>query len=447
MAKKKKGKVIALKPVQQSAENYIRNNARLLPIVECIINEDWESAGICNIVVARKHKNGNITAGLYLVDMFCLGLKDTFYEFNLLPADYELLKRKMPDWEACEYSLAHNIIYGGIAFAEEYGFKPHKDFEIARFILEEDTDDVEFIELDFGIDGIPNYVPGPNDSPHKIQAVISTLTKTAGAGNFKIADLDEDFDDIDDDWEDDEDEEDDVDEEDVESVVLEAVLQVFEKISIAYDDKLRTPRAKESLEEPFIGLGYRLSDDGAETAYVKFDTPEEEKEYYRLLDIALGDHNFELAIKGLRKAIVKYADAAPFYSLLQSALSYNNQYKESDKVAIQMYFRFPDYLPAKVCYANLLIDAGTPEGVLEVFDGTIDLNYLYRDRKVFHITEAANYYACMCRYFTAVDNIDSADMYMNAIIKNNLISVQPMVKLALTELCHAKMEKLGVLEG
>src|ERR1700722_11860329 len=157
MSKKKKGKVVPLKPANQSPENYIKTQARQLPVIECWITREWQSNGISNIIVARGHKNGNVTAGIYLVDTYCLGVKDAGYEFNLPPADYKYLKNHAGDIEACEYVLAHNIIYGAIAFAEDYGFKPHKDFAIAQHILEEDDDDVELMELEFGFEGEPYY--------------------------------------------------------------------------------------------------------------------------------------------------------------------------------------------------------------------------------------------------------------------------------------------------
>src|SRR5476651_190183 len=97
MSKNKKGKVVPLKPVQLSAEKYIKTQARLLPIAECVINKDWETAGMSNILVARKHKNGNLTIGMFLVDMYCLGPKDVLYEFNLSPEKYDEWKGKLAD--------------------------------------------------------------------------------------------------------------------------------------------------------------------------------------------------------------------------------------------------------------------------------------------------------------------------------------------------------------
>lgn len=161
MAKKKKGKVIQM----LSPENYIKQRARTLPIYECRINSDWEISKLANIFVARKHTNGNLTVGLYLVDLKCLGVKDAYYFFNISEVEYEELIEKsvgVVDLDHVPYPLVHNIIYAGVEFAEEYGFKPCKEYaSVAKYILEEDTEDIELIDIDCGENGKPFYISGP----------------------------------------------------------------------------------------------------------------------------------------------------------------------------------------------------------------------------------------------------------------------------------------------
>jgi hypothetical protein len=122
-----------------------------------MVNENWQNGGIANIFVVRKHKNENRTIGIYLVDIFALGTKDTLFKFNLSSLDYaELLTNiRNQDYIEIPYDLAHNIIYGANEFAEEHGFKIHNDFKITQFILEEDNDNIPMIELEFGKDGEP----------------------------------------------------------------------------------------------------------------------------------------------------------------------------------------------------------------------------------------------------------------------------------------------------
>lgn len=51
-------------------------------------------------------------------------------------------------------------------------------------MLEDDTDDVEFIEIECGKDGKPLYISGPTNSKQQTQSIIRQLEKTAGVGNF-----------------------------------------------------------------------------------------------------------------------------------------------------------------------------------------------------------------------------------------------------------------------
>ena len=116
MAKKHTGKVIQM----LSPENYIRTKARTLPIYECLINDIWKEEGIANIIIARNHINGNITICFYLVDLFCLGVKDTHYMFNTSRDEYQEIVSKSQHLDpiTISYELAHNIIYAALEFAE-----------------------------------------------------------------------------------------------------------------------------------------------------------------------------------------------------------------------------------------------------------------------------------------------------------------------------------------
>jgi hypothetical protein len=215
MANKKKKKKPSAPQQQMSPTKYITSGrARLLPLHQCWISADWKETGICTILIQRKHKTGNITFGTYLVDTYCLGLKNTAAVFS--KAEYEVEGYLSQIFQAhggkipIDYVLAHNIIYGAIAYAEDLGFKPEKDWAISQFILEEDTEDIELINVEFGMDGKPCFVSGPYDDVAKITA---RLNKSVGEGNYTyIHSLHNDFDfDGDYDFNDEEDDDDDFD--------------------------------------------------------------------------------------------------------------------------------------------------------------------------------------------------------------------------------------------
>lgn len=181
---KKKGNGGAAQPL--SPERYVRERARLLPIDRCMVNTDWKENGIAHIVIARRHTTGNFTYGMYLVDTFCRGVYDTFFKFNVSEDEFEYTADMISeryDTEEVDYTVAHNIIYGAIEYAEEAGIKPHKEFALTRFILEEDTDDVPLIEYEFGKDGKHCLVVHSNFEASKY---LPAMKKNLGENDFNV---------------------------------------------------------------------------------------------------------------------------------------------------------------------------------------------------------------------------------------------------------------------
>jgi hypothetical protein len=235
----KKGKVGSM----PNAENYIRTKARQLPIKEVLINKDWKT-NMATIVIAREHVNSNITAGFYLVDLNLMGVKDTYYIFNTVDFIY---KEKIdsfldkPQVKKIDYNLAHNIILEAVAFAEDCGFKPHRDYlKTTQYLLEEDDDAIELIDIECGHEGKPFYVQGPADDDIKAQRIIKQLHEQFGEGNYHYM-LGEGFNDEDEYYEDeDQENEDDYD------AQIEEFLDIFNNF--------------DNLSEPEILRYYRLID-------------------------------------------------------------------------------------------------------------------------------------------------------------------------------------------
>ncbi|MCU7550744.1 hypothetical protein OCK74_16620 [Chitinophagaceae bacterium LB-8] len=178
---------------QLSPKKYIETKARSLPIFKCLVNKDWEESKMADVIVMRRHNNGNITVGIYLVDLLCLGIKDTFYFFNE-PED-EVENRYGPEFyqvfTEIDYNLAHNIIYAGHDFAMEYEIQPHREFETTKFILEEDSDDIPLLDISVGSeDGKPHLIV---QSGNQYPDVLAKLKRIAGEGNYYYT-IGEDFD-------------------------------------------------------------------------------------------------------------------------------------------------------------------------------------------------------------------------------------------------------------
>ncbi len=165
-------------------KKYIREAARKLPIVHTLMDDSIDTVGMGYVIIARKRANGQIVFANYLVDKFCLGVKDVYYDI-LDEETYDELIQEMQDRDdtnMVEVSTGylHNLVYGAIEYAEELGFAPHKDFEVAEYILD-DIEEVDFEEIEFGKDGMPAYIAGPGD---KTGRILGTLNKSVGEGNY-----------------------------------------------------------------------------------------------------------------------------------------------------------------------------------------------------------------------------------------------------------------------
>ncbi|NJN35204.1 MAG: hypothetical protein HC817_14095 [Saprospiraceae bacterium] len=111
--------------------------ARSLQISDCYVNEDWAENGLASIVVSRVHVTGNVTIGVYLVDIYCLGLKNTTFRFNMPYDEYEefvdmIYEPHESDRIEIDYDLAHSIIFGAINYAAKLGFAPEKDWAFSQ---------------------------------------------------------------------------------------------------------------------------------------------------------------------------------------------------------------------------------------------------------------------------------------------------------------------------
>jgi len=170
---------------QLSPKTYIITKARSLPFSDCYIIKDWKESGMATIYISKKMPSGNIIFALYLIDIYCLGVKNVGLKFNV-SEDFKksfLAKLFSGPNKFIKGSLSemHNIIFGAVDYAADLGFSPHPDFALAQHLLDPEliTDGID--EIEFGFEGKPYFVAGPDDNVKKI---IETLNKSVGEGNY-----------------------------------------------------------------------------------------------------------------------------------------------------------------------------------------------------------------------------------------------------------------------
>ena len=183
--KEKRKKQSRFSSVNEHAHKiYLIKNAKNYPLFECLINTDWQDKGMAHIYLSRRQPNNKLILGVYLVDIFCLGLKNTFSNASMSIEEYQKLKLSLFEETAISsYSpaKAYRIIIGAIEYAKKIGFKPQQDFDLSQYVLEGLKNNDYDLTLEFGKDGKPFYIAGPDDD---FEAIIETLRKNVGEDNF-----------------------------------------------------------------------------------------------------------------------------------------------------------------------------------------------------------------------------------------------------------------------
>ncbi|MGI8806844.1 MAG: helix-turn-helix domain-containing protein [Acidimicrobiales bacterium] len=154
---------------------------------------DWSDAatpdgvgnGLVTVLVARNHRPGKVAVGVYLVDVFCLGVKDTLGPRVI--DDFDLrgfvrtcfLAYEAPPLMA-SIEMARELVLGSVDYARGLGFEPHPDFErtTGHLGVGRPTGAVKF-----GREGKPHFVQGIRDNPTRI---LATLERAVGEGNFNF---------------------------------------------------------------------------------------------------------------------------------------------------------------------------------------------------------------------------------------------------------------------
>jgi hypothetical protein len=143
-------------------------------------------AGLALVLVARSGRGDRVTVCGYLVDTFCLGVKDVI-------GPEPMRRRQLPAFVRTYFvafpapplrapiGLARHVVQGAVAFAAGLGFGPHPDFAAARGHLGELD---ETCAITFGRRGLPLYVQGIHEDP---TTVVHTLERTVGNGGFAVA--------------------------------------------------------------------------------------------------------------------------------------------------------------------------------------------------------------------------------------------------------------------
>jgi len=150
-------------------------DASQAPVRRCVMSEGLFDFGIGLVILARTLPSGQVGASFFLVDAWCLGVKDAFFRVMSRMTFEQQIAELCQEQELVEVdpSVARKALHDAAAFAGSYGLAPCKGFAGAEALFGDIPLATE--TFTFGKDGKPFYVSGPNDSPARIQQVMDAL--------------------------------------------------------------------------------------------------------------------------------------------------------------------------------------------------------------------------------------------------------------------------------
>ncbi len=137
------------------------------PVKTSFIGSNWQEQGIAQVLVARELPQKTFMIGMYLVDLWCLGVKDATMEINIEGRELLSLEHTISiageGLQILSYEDARSIVFGALKYAANHGFSPHHDWDLAKHVIEPNRSFED--KFEFGRNGKPFYAAGPYDKP------------------------------------------------------------------------------------------------------------------------------------------------------------------------------------------------------------------------------------------------------------------------------------------
>jgi hypothetical protein len=156
------------------------------PIQHCLLTQSVFEFGMGTLVLTRGATRHHLALSSFLVDTFCLGIKDVMFD----TVEGEAFEMYMEATDAgspmvsVDPSYARKLLRDLAAWSQSIGFAPHRDFAAVERIFGDVSADASDAVFRFGRDGKPVYIPGPSDTAPLIQRRVAQLQKYLGDNGF-----------------------------------------------------------------------------------------------------------------------------------------------------------------------------------------------------------------------------------------------------------------------
>lgn len=187
-AKRKAKQVARNKQKRQSqiakATNLLQ--ATRVPQGSCQVGAHFQDSLMAQVYFTRPRGDGNYLFAGFVVDLGCLGVKDTIIETCMSRSRLDEFRARSPEpMTSISFDYGAKIVEAGVAYARELGFEPHEDFERARLIYADANPENSDEPVECGKDGKPIYAPGPYDN---VEFILWKLNAQLGSDGYEFVD-------------------------------------------------------------------------------------------------------------------------------------------------------------------------------------------------------------------------------------------------------------------
>jgi hypothetical protein len=174
---------------KEQSEQVIRESLEEIgkfPIFQCMIPQALFVNGFGTTLIARKINDDEVIVGGFWLDVYCMGVRGSFIRAMKL-SEYNSTIQSLhmnENFGLAEPSLVRALVEQSVEYAQNLGFKPHEDYDEAKYIFG-DIDAKECTDtFTFGKNGKPHFVAGPDDAPKRCERIVERLTEKLGPDGF-----------------------------------------------------------------------------------------------------------------------------------------------------------------------------------------------------------------------------------------------------------------------
>ena len=156
------------------------------PVLDCLLFGEFEDNGMGQLLFSRELRSGEIATAVFLIDRYCLGIKDAFGRITSRSEYQDIFERcyELGHVVRLDAPTARRVVEDAVAYARSLGFEPHPDYFRAAPIFGDVDPALATRMFAFGKDGKPYYIAGPHDSPARVQRIMGQLRERCGEAGF-----------------------------------------------------------------------------------------------------------------------------------------------------------------------------------------------------------------------------------------------------------------------